>query len=324
MDASGFLVPRIEGLLLTAASWGSSKWAHWNDGRHVVLRVSAGRTGDDRQIAMDDDELLAALRDDLAHDHGHQRCPGGHPCRQVAARIRAVHRRPPRPRRPHRGSAGATTAPTLARGRCAPTGVWGSRRASARAANARQLLQRCSPSVGSAERRRDRLSRCRSGRRGCGPRPARSVVGLLELEGDLETHGCRAAPRAARRARCAGLPSARLTVVVGGSSMRSSPTSSARSARSSSTLHPGEHVGLGAALEGRVHGRPGRRRRCRSRAWPTPRRPSGARRAGWWSSVLPESRIRRRTRRSRCRRTVRRSAPARRRLRWRANGSGER
>lgn len=65
LDASGFLVPRTEGLLMTAVSWGSSKWAHWNDGRHVVLRVSAGRAGDERQTELDDDALVAALRDDL-------------------------------------------------------------------------------------------------------------------------------------------------------------------------------------------------------------------------------------------------------------------
>ncbi len=75
MDASGFLVPRNEGLLLTAASWGSSKWAHWNDGRHVVLRVSAGRTGDERQMAMADDQLLDALRHDLATTMGISAAP---------------------------------------------------------------------------------------------------------------------------------------------------------------------------------------------------------------------------------------------------------
>ena len=70
LDASGFLVPRSEGLFLTAASWGSSKWAHWDDGRHVVLRVSAGRTGDERQAELDDDELVAALRADLVTTMG--------------------------------------------------------------------------------------------------------------------------------------------------------------------------------------------------------------------------------------------------------------
>lgn len=65
LDASGFLVPRDAGLLVTAASFGSSKWAHWDDGRHVVLRVSAGHSHDDRPDRMTDDEIVAALRDDL-------------------------------------------------------------------------------------------------------------------------------------------------------------------------------------------------------------------------------------------------------------------
>jgi len=84
LDASGFLVPRSAGLLLTAASWGSTKWAHWNDGRHVVLRVSAGRTGDERQSDMDDDELVAGLRADLATTMGITATP-------VATRIARWH-----------------------------------------------------------------------------------------------------------------------------------------------------------------------------------------------------------------------------------------
>lgn len=70
LDASGLLVPPSQGLFMTAVSWGSTKWAHWDDGRHVVLRVSAGRTGDDRQAGMDEDELVAALRADLSTTMG--------------------------------------------------------------------------------------------------------------------------------------------------------------------------------------------------------------------------------------------------------------
>lgn len=65
LDGSGFLVPRDAGLFLTAASWGSSKWAHWDDGRHVVLRVSAGHTDDDRVDRLDDDEVVRLLLADL-------------------------------------------------------------------------------------------------------------------------------------------------------------------------------------------------------------------------------------------------------------------
>ncbi|MEC9316432.1 MAG: protoporphyrinogen oxidase [Actinomycetota bacterium] len=61
LDGSGVLVPRTEGLLATAISWGSSKWPHWADDEHVVLRVSAGRAGDTRALALDDDALVEAL-----------------------------------------------------------------------------------------------------------------------------------------------------------------------------------------------------------------------------------------------------------------------
>ncbi|MFM7508062.1 MAG: protoporphyrinogen oxidase [Actinomycetota bacterium] len=65
LDGSGFLIPRDTGLWMTAVSWGSSKWSHWNDGRHVVLRVSAGHAGDRRAEDADDAVVLAALLEDL-------------------------------------------------------------------------------------------------------------------------------------------------------------------------------------------------------------------------------------------------------------------
>ncbi|MEY2589490.1 MAG: protoporphyrinogen/coproporphyrinogen oxidase [Acidimicrobiaceae bacterium] len=66
LDGSGYLVPRTEGLLLTAASWATTKWAHLagNDGR-VVVRASAGRAGEERIASMDDDQLVAQLLADL-------------------------------------------------------------------------------------------------------------------------------------------------------------------------------------------------------------------------------------------------------------------
>ncbi len=67
LDASGLLVPRTEGRLLTACSFASTKWAHLGaaDTSTVVLRASAGRAGDDRAIDLDDDALLAGLLADL-------------------------------------------------------------------------------------------------------------------------------------------------------------------------------------------------------------------------------------------------------------------
>ena len=69
LDASGFLVPHPEGLLLTACSWSSTKWAHL-DGDTVVLRASAGSAGDDRIEHLHDDELVEHLLADLGTTMG--------------------------------------------------------------------------------------------------------------------------------------------------------------------------------------------------------------------------------------------------------------
>jgi oxygen-dependent protoporphyrinogen oxidase len=66
LDASGFLVPRTEGLLMTAASWASSKWAHLAKPGRILVRASAGRFGDERAMQLDDDALVARIRADLA------------------------------------------------------------------------------------------------------------------------------------------------------------------------------------------------------------------------------------------------------------------
>jgi oxygen-dependent protoporphyrinogen oxidase len=67
LDTSGLLVPRPEGHLMTACSFGSSKWPHWSpDPERVVLRASAGRYGDERALELDDDELVEALLAELA------------------------------------------------------------------------------------------------------------------------------------------------------------------------------------------------------------------------------------------------------------------
>lgn len=64
---SGCLVPRDQGTLLTAISYATSKWAHLRDPARddVILRVSAGRAGDDRHLDLDDDDLVDALLGDL-------------------------------------------------------------------------------------------------------------------------------------------------------------------------------------------------------------------------------------------------------------------
>ncbi len=68
LDASGYLIPRVEGLLLTACTWTSVKWPHLGADvpGQVLLRASSGRYGDERAIEMDDEALLAATLADLA------------------------------------------------------------------------------------------------------------------------------------------------------------------------------------------------------------------------------------------------------------------
>ncbi len=70
LDATGYLVPKPEQRTVTACSWGSSKWAHWQVPGTAILRVSAGRFGDERALQLDDDALLRAVLDDLRRHLG--------------------------------------------------------------------------------------------------------------------------------------------------------------------------------------------------------------------------------------------------------------
>jgi oxygen-dependent protoporphyrinogen oxidase len=70
LDGRGFLVPEREGLLMTACSWGSSKWPGWADPGAAVLRVSVGRSHDARADDLDDGALVAHLTAELARTVG--------------------------------------------------------------------------------------------------------------------------------------------------------------------------------------------------------------------------------------------------------------
>jgi oxygen-dependent protoporphyrinogen oxidase len=65
LDASGILFPRIDGRLMTACTWLSTKWAHYHRERSVLVRMSAGRFGDTRHLDLGDDELTQALLTEL-------------------------------------------------------------------------------------------------------------------------------------------------------------------------------------------------------------------------------------------------------------------
>jgi len=66
---SGYLVPKPQQRRVTAASFGSQKWAHWADGRQVILRVSLGRDGLP-VLHLSDEQLLAAAVEETGHHLG--------------------------------------------------------------------------------------------------------------------------------------------------------------------------------------------------------------------------------------------------------------
>ena len=63
---SGYLVPKPDQRLVTAASFGSQKWSHWA-GAGEIVRVSLGRDG--RPVDDLDDDTLAAAAVDEVSDH---------------------------------------------------------------------------------------------------------------------------------------------------------------------------------------------------------------------------------------------------------------
>jgi oxygen-dependent protoporphyrinogen oxidase len=72
---SGLLVPRGEGRLMTACSFGSAKWPHWSDPDTMILRVSAGRSGDERALQLPDDSLVDQLQSEVGLALGTQSAP---------------------------------------------------------------------------------------------------------------------------------------------------------------------------------------------------------------------------------------------------------
>lgn len=60
LEGSGVVVARDSDLSITACSFGSSKWAHWDDGEHAVFRISLGHDGDPADWCARDDDLLTA------------------------------------------------------------------------------------------------------------------------------------------------------------------------------------------------------------------------------------------------------------------------
>jgi len=70
LEGAGMLVPRVEGRLLTACTWSTSKWPALAASGMVLLRASAGRDGDDRAMALDDTEIVRRVHGELAEALG--------------------------------------------------------------------------------------------------------------------------------------------------------------------------------------------------------------------------------------------------------------
>ena len=69
LPGSGYLVPALPGRPVKAVTFTSSKWAHLH-GDLAVVRASIGRFGDVEDLQQDDDELIAAVRRELADTVG--------------------------------------------------------------------------------------------------------------------------------------------------------------------------------------------------------------------------------------------------------------
>ncbi|MDA3040337.1 MAG: protoporphyrinogen oxidase [Actinomycetota bacterium] len=61
LDASGILFPRVDGMVLTACTWFSTKWAHYQRADRVLLRLTSGRFGDTRALDLGDEALVNRL-----------------------------------------------------------------------------------------------------------------------------------------------------------------------------------------------------------------------------------------------------------------------
>jgi oxygen-dependent protoporphyrinogen oxidase len=64
LGRSGYLVPKPVQRLVTAVSFGSQKWVHWQTPESVILRISLGRDGLP-VLHLHDDDLLAAAIDEV-------------------------------------------------------------------------------------------------------------------------------------------------------------------------------------------------------------------------------------------------------------------
>jgi oxygen-dependent protoporphyrinogen oxidase len=65
LEGSGFVVPRVEGRDLLAATWTSLKWPHRAGPRDVSVRCYVGGVGREAVLRQDDDSLIQCVREAL-------------------------------------------------------------------------------------------------------------------------------------------------------------------------------------------------------------------------------------------------------------------
>lgn len=72
------LVPRIEGRTVAACTWYSTKWPASSLRDGFLLRAVVGRSGRDPALDLNDDDLVAAVHEDLAEILGLTEPPRSH------------------------------------------------------------------------------------------------------------------------------------------------------------------------------------------------------------------------------------------------------
>lgn len=65
LRATGILTPATAGTLMKAATFLSTKWPHLRPSDHVLLRLSAGRVGENRVASLSDDQLVDRMVEEL-------------------------------------------------------------------------------------------------------------------------------------------------------------------------------------------------------------------------------------------------------------------
>ncbi len=76
LDATGFVVPKREGLRILAATWVTSKWAGRAPEGHVLMRAFVGGVGRDGLMQRPDADLVAMASEDLGRLMGLRAAPG--------------------------------------------------------------------------------------------------------------------------------------------------------------------------------------------------------------------------------------------------------